>query len=255
MPTDIKNVSELDQRETAGYVLDLFHRLIIHHALWYSEVHHQLGHEKASRILSKAAKTSINIQLKHLAKLFEFDLVDGIPEPLLEMDEARLHELRQRIAKNWLVNDGVWFQTIEKSEGMNDAKRCNDSCWARFSPFEAETIKEQLQLGEQSGLAGLQQALALRLYANINTQSICEETPESFVFQMNECRVQSARKRKGMADYPCKSAGLVEYTYFARSIDSRISTECIGCPPDEHPEDWYCAWRFVLNDTDQARAV
>jgi hypothetical protein len=66
------------------------------------------------------------------------------------------------------------------------------------------------------------------------------------VFKMNECRVQSARKRKGLADYPCKSAGVVEYTYFARSIDDRIQTECIGCPPDPHPEEWYCAWRFTL---------
>ncbi|MFW6388348.1 MAG: DUF6125 family protein, partial [Desulfohalobiaceae bacterium] len=57
---------------------------------------------------------------------------------------------------------------------------------------------------------------------------------------------QSARKRKGLADYPCKSVGLVEYGYFATAIDSRIQTECIGCPPDEHPEDWFCAWRFRI---------
>ena len=69
---------------------------------------------------------------------------------------------------------------------------------------------------------------------------------DSLVYQMNECRVQSTRKRKGLDDYPCKSAGLVEYTYFARSIDDRIRTECIGCPPDPHPEEWYCAWQFTL---------
>jgi hypothetical protein len=80
----------------------------------------------------------------------------------------------------------------------------------------------------------------------INVQSIVEETEDSFVFQMNECRVQAARKRKGLADYPCKSAGLVEYAYFARAIDPRIETECVGCPPDAHPEKWFCAWRFTL---------
>ncbi|MFW5855438.1 MAG: DUF6125 family protein, partial [Thermodesulfobacteriota bacterium] len=47
-------------------------------------------------------------------------------------------------------------------------------------------------------------------------------------------------------DYPCKSAGLVEYSYFAAGIDPRIRTECIGCPPDPHPEDWFCAWRFTM---------
>jgi hypothetical protein len=129
---------------------------------------------------------------------------------------------------------------------MNDAKRCNDSCWAHFSPVEAWSIKRILGLPRRPGLAGLKQALGLRVYAQINIQSIVEETPGSFVFQMNECRVQSARKRKGLDDYPCKSAGLVEYTYFARAVDDRIRTECVGCPPDAHPEDWYCAWRFHL---------
>lgn len=245
------NVDELDQKQTAAYIVDLFHRLIVHHALWYTEVRHQMGTEKALEILSSAAKTSSQIQLKHLAKLLDFEMVDGIPEPLLFMDPEKLQELRKRMAKNWLVNDGVWFQAIEFSEGMNDAKRCNDSCWAHFSPFEAEAIRQQLQLGKSPGLDGLKRALAFRLYANINIQSIVEETEESFVFQMNACRVQDARKRKGLDDYPCKSAGLVEYTYFARAIDSRITTECIGCPPDKHPEEWYCAWRFSIKAEDE----
>lgn len=241
-----RGVDELDQKQTAQYVMDLFHRIIVHHALWYTEVQHQMGTEKALELLKDAAKTSSQIQLKHLGKLFGFDLVDGIPTPLLAMEPEKLRELRARLAKNWLVNDGVWFQTIEFSEGMNEAKRCNDSCWAQFSPFEAESIREQLQLGKQPGLDGLKRALAFRLYANINIQSIVEECETSFVFQMNECRVQGARKRKGLADYPCKSAGQVEYKYFAKAIDSRITTECIGCPPDEHPDDWYCAWRFSI---------
>jgi hypothetical protein len=150
------------------------------------------------------------------------------------------------VAVNWLANDGVWFQAVEFSSGMNDAKRCNDSCWAQFSPFEAWSIKKFLNLPEKPGLDGLKKALNFRVYARINTQSIVEEGPDSFVFQMNECRVQSARKRKGLDDYPCKSAGLVEYTYFAGAVDSEIHTECIGCPPDDHPEEWYCAWRFKI---------
>ena len=63
---------------------------------------------------------------------------------------------------------------------------------------------------------------------------------------MDNCRVQSARMRKNLPDYPCKSAGLVEYARFAEGIDDRIQTECIGCPPDAHPESWFCAWKFTL---------
>ena len=185
--------------------------------------------------------------MSHLGKLFGFEMVDGIPSVLLEMGQEELIALKDRLAKNWLVNDGVWFQTIEQSEGLGEAKRCNDSCWAHFSPFEAHTIAQRLDLSSTPGLEGLKRALGFRVYSSINEQSIVAEKDKSFVFQMNKCRVQAARKRKGLPDYPCKSAGLVEYSYFARSIDARIKTECVGCPPDDHPEEWFCAWRFYLD--------
>jgi hypothetical protein len=242
-----QSATELNHEETARFVVDLFQRLILHHGLWYAEAKHQLGADRALPLLAKASQKSLAIQLKHLGEMFGFTVKDGIPSFLLDMDPAQLGELRERMAKNWLVNDGVWFQTIEFAEGMNEAKRCNDSCWAQFSPAEAHSIKAFLGLAEGCGLEGLKQALGFRLYESINSQSIVEEKEHSFVFQMNKCRVQDARKRKGLDDYPCKSAGLVEYAAFARSIDSRIRTRCIGCPPDEHPEEWYCAWEFSLD--------
>ena len=238
---------DLNHEETARFIIDLFHRIMIHHALWFTEVRHQMGTDKALELLHAASRKSYDIQMQHLGKALGFSMVDGIPSPLLAMDDATLKDLRDRVAKNWLANDGVWFQTIEAAQGMNEAKRCNDSCWAHFSPFEAASIRQMLGLPENSGLEGLKQALGFRVYGCINKQSIAEETPTSFVFRMDECRVQVARKRKGLADYPCKSAGLVEYSYFARAIDKRITTECIGCPPDAHPEEWYCAWKFSLS--------
>jgi hypothetical protein len=246
MLEDAKKTSELNHEETAKYVVDLFHRTIIHHALWFSEVKHQMGMEKALEVLHTASKKSYEIQMKHLGALFGFEMRDGVPSPLLEMAPEKLEELKSRVAKNWLVNDGVWFQAIEFTEGMNEAKRCNDSCWAQFSPFEASSIRQLLGLGDAPGLEGLKRALGFRVYEAINVQSIVEETEKSFVFQMNQCRVQNARKRKGLDDYPCKSGGMVEYSYFARAIDSRIKTECLGCPPDVHPEEWFCAWKFSL---------
>lgn len=239
-----KNVSA---QEMGKIIVDFFHRNMVHHVLWYSEVKHQMGEKRALELFERVSKKSMEIQLGHLGRFFGFELKDGVPESLVTMESGKQQELLLRVAKNWLVTDGVWFQEIEKQEGMNEAKRCNDSCWAQFSPFEASSIKSLLQLEQRPGLEGLKQALAYRLYAVINKQSITDETEDSFVFQMNDCRVQSARKRKGLADYPCKSAGMVEYSYFARGVDDRISTECIGCPPDEHPDHWYCAWKFSLS--------
>jgi len=239
-------VEDLSQEDTARLVMDMFHRIIIHYALWFTEVRHQMGMEKALDTLKIASDRSIGIQMKRLSKILGFEIKDGIPLSLLNLPKESLLELLHTVGVNWLANDGVWFQAVEFESGMNDAKRCNDSCWAHFSPFEAWSIKKYLDLPQNPGLEGLKKALGFRLYARINTQSFIDEGPDSFVFQMNECRVQYARKRKGLDDYPCKSGGLVEYTYFARSIDPRIKTECIGCPPDKHPDEWYCAWRFKI---------
>lgn len=239
-------VENLSQKELAAMVMDMLHRTIVHHVFWFKEVEHQFGFEKALEIMGDAYEKSRGIQLHRWGKLFGFKLVDGIPEPLLDMPRAKLTELVGSLGLNWLAGDGIWFQTVESKQGMLDAKRCNDSCWAWFSPFEAWSIKRLLNLPEQPGLAGLKTALQMRLYARINVQSILEESPDSLLLQMNDCRVQSARSSKGLADYPCKSAGIVEYTTFARAIDSRIKTECVGCPPDSHPQEWACAWRFSI---------
>lgn len=240
---DSKNLSK---EENAQLILDFFHRTMMHHAMWFAEVQHQMGREKAFKVLNEAWGKSSSIQMKRIAKILGFEMEDGIPQPLLDLPEEDLEQLREGMAVNWLANDGVWFQAVEFEHGMNDAKRCNDSCWAQFSPFEAWSIKRILNLSENPGLDGLKKALQYRLYNFVNKQSFSDETENSFVFRMNECRVQVARKRKGLDDYPCKSGGMVEYTTFAEAIDSRIKTECIACPPDPHPEEYYCAWRFLL---------
>jgi hypothetical protein len=237
----------LTKEDRVKYLINLFNRQMFHYVLWFTEIRHQMGLDKALEMLTEASGKSLNLQLNRMSKTLGFEVKDGLPGPLLDLPEGILNNLIESLSINWLGNDGVWFQAVEFSHGMNEAKRCNDSVWAQFSPVEAWSIKEFLNMPRSPGLDGLKRALAFRLYANINKQSIEDDGPDSFIFKMNDCRVQSARKRKGLEDYPCKSAGLVEYSYFARAIDDRIQTQCVGCPPDAHPEDWFCAWRFSLN--------
>jgi len=242
----IDRPEDLDREDLARLVMDMFHRTIIHHALWFSETERQFGLPRALDIMDNALRKTVDVQMTRLSKTLGFEMANGIPGLLLDMSEDDLQELIKALAINWLAGDGIWFQAIEFSSGMYDAQRCNDSCWVRFSPFEAWSVKRLLGLPEQAGIDGLKKALRFRMYANINVQSIEEEESGGIVFKMVDCRVQSARKRKGLPDYPCKSAGLVEYRTFASAIDERIHTECIGCPPDDHPGDWWCAWRFSI---------
>jgi len=149
-------------------------------------------------------------------------------------------------AKNWLAHDGLWFQAVEKETDMETAIKLDTSAWEWFTVIEAKRIMLRHGIEPNGGLAALKKALGFRLYAVLNVQTITEETENSFVFKMVDCRVQSARKRKDMPPFPCKSVGLVEYEGFAKTIDPRIKTECIACPPDKAERDFYCGWRFSI---------
>jgi hypothetical protein len=149
-------------------------------------------------------------------------------------------------AKNWLAHDGLWFQAVEERYGMETAIEVDRAAWEKFTVVEAKRIMARLGIEPGGGLPALVECLKHRLYARLNLQESIEVSAERAVFRMVDCRVQSARKRKGLPDFPCKSVGLVEYAGFARAIDPRIETRCIACPPDAHPEEFWCAWEFVL---------
>ena len=238
-------LEKLDKVKLAHYAIDVLRREILHYGIWFNEVSHQLGLEEAIRTEAEVSALIFPITINRLSRILGFQCENGLPLWLVNMEKEKLIHLIDAMSVNWLANDGVWFQAVENNHDMYTSKRCNDTCWTKYSPVEAAMIKSFLQLPEQSGLNGLEQALGFRLYARVNEQT-SERSGDELIFRMVNCRVQEARNRKGLPDYPCKSAGLIEYRTFARTIDSRIKTECIGCPPDEHPEAWVCAWRFYI---------
>lgn len=156
-----------------------------------------------------------------------------------------LIQLIEIYSKNWLAMDGVWFQSIERKLGMDEAMRHDAEAWRRFTVIEARRIKEFLKLGDNSGIEGLAESLKLRFYANINKDRIIIDD-DVLIYSAVDCRVQTARKRKGMKFHPCKSVGIIEYSEFAKVIDSRFECECLSCYPDITDDSCCCIWKFTL---------
>lgn len=165
---------------------------------------------------------------------------------LESLSKEQLIGLLQIYSKNWLAMDGAWFQAVEKSRGMDEAMERDREAWKVFTVAEARRIKSFLQLPEQAGLEGLEKALSLRFYANINQVEFIHGENE-LTYRNVDCFVQSARKRKNMEYHPCKSVGIIEYSDFAKVIDNRISCECVSCYPDITDESCCCSWKFTLN--------
>ncbi|MDD2898569.1 MAG: DUF6125 family protein [Desulfuromonadaceae bacterium] len=165
---------------------------------------------------------------------------------LSELSKEELIRIIVDDAKNWLAHDGLWFQAVEKRYGMDVAVDIDTEAWHYFTTIEARRIMDRLGIAAGGGIPALVECLKHRFYARLNLQDVIEQSDTRVVFRMLDCRVQSARKRKGLADHPCKSVGIVEYGEFARAVDPRIKTNCLACPPDAHPDEFWCAWEFTL---------
>ena len=222
--------------------------VITHYGIWFAQAALKLGLSEALVSEHDVAQRHFQSAMTRLAPHFNIETRNGIPAILFEKSREELLLLISDIAKMWVTGDGLWFQAIEGPHGMGLAKVVNDSCWSIFARLEAFRIKRFLSVNEMDILDTLEKALKLRIYSSINSHSSERDEDGNLLFYMTECRVQSARRRKQMNDYPCKSAGITEYTQFALGIDPRIITECVYCPPDRVPDQQFCAWRFSLKE-------
>lgn len=236
-----------DDNDFVIQLFDGFRRLSCHYGLWFAETCRELGVERGTKAEAMAGDRACRILAAKFCRALSAGCSEGIPEVLASLERKQREALLDAVSTGWLAVDGVWFQAVESLESMEAAKRVNDTCWTRFSPLEASRIKTLLDLPERAGLDGLETALGHRLYSRINEQELVREG-DSLVLYMKTCRVQDARKRKGLQDYPCKSGGIAEYTTFAWAVDRRLRTTCLACPPDDHPEGWWCAWRFEMEE-------
>lgn len=170
-------------------------------------------------------------------------------EKLLDqLSKEQLKDLVEIYARNIYALDGVWFQSVEQRQGMDDAMEHDRNAWRRFTVTEARRIKNFLQLPERAGLEGLEKALSIRFSALANPKVEMLRSGQSLIYRVVDCRVQTARKGKAMPFHPCQSVGIIEHADFAKVIDDRIACETISCFPEVTDPSCACAWRFTLQE-------
>lgn len=170
-----------------------------------------------------------------------------LSETLKNLTKEELLTLLEMDSKNFLAIDGTWFQSVENDLGMDAAIHHDYEAWKRFTVSEAKRIIQFLGLPENSGLDGLEKALPFRIN---NRNNNCEiiRSGGKLIYRVTDCRVQTARRRKGMAFHPCKCVGEIEHENFAKTIDKRISCRCLSCFPDITDTSCACSWEFILNE-------
>ncbi len=168
----------------------------------------------------------------------------AFPPAFEALDRPGLFKALDVFAKNWLAHDGSWFLAAEERYGMDVAMELDAAAWRRFAAAEARRIMEAYAIPRDGGLDALARALSYRAYSFVNPSRV-ERDGEILRFFMTSCRVQDTRRRKGLPDFPCKAVGEVEFETFARTVDPRIATRCLHCPPEPEAHG-HCGWEFRL---------